>query len=62
MQAFAHMMAQSQQQTIEMVSGLQRQFQDSMQGLVTPMKGEGKRRASGDGAKGTVKPIMSKGE
>lgn len=51
-QAFLEMMQAQQAQTLEMMGGLQRQFQEAFQGLMAGTKGTGKGGSGQEGLKG----------
>lgn len=60
MQGFTQKMAQQQARALETMVGLQRQFQEAMQGVMIITKGEGKEGTSGVGFRGVPKPSMQR--
>lgn len=55
-QVFAHILAQQQAQTVEIISGLQMQLRNAMETYSRGMKGAGKRNAETEGLKSIPKP------
>lgn len=60
-QAFTAMLQAQQAQTLEMRGGLQRQFQETIQGMMAGTKGGGKGGNGQEGLKGIPKMILYKG-
>lgn len=61
LQAFGQMLAAQQAQTVDMVNGLQRQFQEVMQSVVAGMPGAGK-GGTQEGLKISPKLVMYTGQ
>lgn len=61
-QMFRQMLQAQETQTVDMVGGLQCQYQEAMKGMMVGMVGAGNRGTGQENLKGITKPTLHKGE
>lgn len=62
LQAFSQMLAQQQAQTMDLMGGIRRPFQEAMQGMMAATEGARKGNHGGKSVESILKPVMSKEE